>query len=75
MVLVVCYVLSHHTVHHDTTYIIHHTSYTQVSRILGPLVTTLRNLEKLSDENEGLNRCVYVSGFILCTLYKIIFGP
>lgn len=30
--------------------------YTQVARILGPLVTTLRNLDTLAEENEGLQR-------------------
>lgn len=30
--------------------------YTQVSRILGPLVTTLSNLEKAISDNEGLSR-------------------
>jgi hypothetical protein len=35
--------------------------YTQVSRILGPLITTLKNLEILAEENEGINR--YLNSF------------
>eukprot|EP00981_Chlorochromonas_danica_P000795 scaffold192_cov320-Ochromonas_danica.AAC.6 len=36
--------------------------YTQVARILGPLATTLRNLEILCDENEGLARYLQAYG-------------
>ena len=36
--------------------------YTQVSRILGPLVTTLNNLETIATENEGLNRYLQAYG-------------
>lgn len=38
--------------------------YTQVARILGPLVTTLRNLETLVEENEGLGRYLQAYGGI-----------
>lgn len=38
--------------------------YTQVSRILSPLITTLKNLEKLSEENAGIGRYLAAYGGI-----------
>jgi hypothetical protein len=36
--------------------------YTQVSRILGPLLNTLNNLEAACEENEGLSRYLQAYG-------------
>jgi hypothetical protein len=36
--------------------------YTQVSRILGPLIKTLENIEKACEENEGLSRYIEAYG-------------
>jgi len=38
--------------------------YTQVSRILGPLITTLKNLENLFEENEGVRQYLQSYGTI-----------
>eukprot|EP01038_Epipyxis_sp_PR26KG_P016737 gene16737-22896_t len=38
--------------------------YTQVSRILGPLITTLKNLEQACEESEGLSRYLQAYGGI-----------
>jgi hypothetical protein len=47
--------------------------YTQVSRILGPLITTLNNLETLSEENEGINRYIESFGGIEKVKKDILF--
>lgn len=47
--------------------------YAQVSRILGPLITTLKNLETLDEENEGIRRYLQSYGGVEKVKKDILF--